>query len=273
MTEESALAPEAGPETAVTAPEQAQTEGQTTEGQAAEAEPKAEEQKSEAAKRRERDKAQRERLRQEAEDNRRKAEEAEARKRRIIEAGEQSRPPEEKDFPDYTEYVAAKAVWRAAQQQDQRAAREAEEQAQAARRAAEQAEAYDRQITAQAFQAQVEEAKTRYADFEAVVYAPHVPITDDMVAVIQSSDVGADLAYHLGKNPALAARIAKMRPIEAARELGRIEATLTRPQARTQTQAPDPINPVRGKAAGAKDPTKMTQDEWNAFRDAGGTFS
>lgn len=276
MTEEGVPAPEAGPGTDVAAPDEAQTEGQTEEGQAAEAEApegeKAEEQKSEAAKRRERDKALKERLRQDAEDNRRKAEEAEARRRRIIEAGQQSKPPEEKEFPDYTEFVAAKAVWAASQQQDSRAAREAQEQAEAARKAAEQAEGYERQLMARQFQAQVEEAKARYADFEAVAFNSTVPVTDAMVEIIQSSDMGADIAYHLGKNPALAAKIATMKPIEAAREMGRLEAALSSPKARTATQAPEPINPVRGKAAGTKDPSKMSFEEFAAWREAGGTF-
>lgn len=275
MTEEGAPAHEAGPETAVAAPDEAQTEGQTAEGvegQAAEAqkpEGEAEEQKSEAAKRRERERAFKERLRQEAEDNRRKADEAESRRKRIIEAGEQSKPPEENDFPDYAEYVAARAVWAASQQHDKRAAREAEEQAETARKAAQQAEAQERQLLTQQFQAQVAEAKARYADFEAVAFNQSVPISPEMGSLIMSSDLGADLAYHLGKNPALAARIAQMKPIEAAREMGRLEAGLSAPKARTATQAPEPITPVRGQASASKDPAKMSMAEFIEARRSG----
>jgi len=270
MTEERAPALEAGPEADV------ETEGQTpeTEGQAAEApeQPEAEEQKSEAAKRRERDKALKERLRQEAEDNRRKAEEAEARLKRLHDAGKQERQPEEKDFADFSDYQIAKAAWMLEQRQNSRQSREFQDEAEIARKAAEQAETYEKQLLARQFQEQVAEAKARYADFDAVAFNPTVPVTETMVEMIHSSEMGADLAYHLGKNPALAARIAQMKPIEAAREMGRIEAALSQPKARTQTQAPDPISPVRAAAAGTKDPSKMSFAEFTAWREAGGTF-
>ena len=59
-----------------------------------------------------------------------------------------------------------------------------------------------------------------------------------MTDLILTSDVGADVAYHLGQNRALAAQIAEMNPVEAARAIGRIEASIVAPKPRTETKAP-----------------------------------
>lgn len=46
-----------------------------------------------------------------------------------------------------------------------------------------------------------EEARSKYEDFEQVAYNPKLPITNVMAEAIQSSDIGPELAYHLGTNP------------------------------------------------------------------------
>lgn len=226
--------------------------------------------KRESAKeRRERDKAYKQRLREEAEQHKKSADEAEARRARILDAGKQITAPVEKDFDDYTEFVAAKAVWRHAQQATERDANEAFTEAEAARQRAEAIRQQEAQYTDNAWRDQIKDAQARYADFEAVAFDQSVPITDQMAEIIKSSDMGADLAYYLGKNKAIAADIAKMQPIEAARVMGRIEASISAPRPRTETKAPDPITPVRGKASASKDPAKMSMAEYKAARMAG----
>lgn len=226
--------------------------------------------KRESAKeRRERDKAYKQRLREEAETHKKSADEAEQRRARILDAGKQIAAPVEKDFDDYTEYVAAKAVWRHAQQAAERDANEAGTQAEAARKRADAVSQQERQYIDQAWGEQIKDAQSRYTDFEAVAFNKDVPITDQMAEIIKSSDMGADLAYYLGKNKAIAADIAELRPIEAARAMGRIEAQISAPRPRTETKAPDPISPVRGKAAASKDPSKMSYAEYKAARSAG----
>ena len=93
-----------------------------------------------------------------------------------------------------------------------------------------------------------------------------------MTDLILTSDVGADVAYHLGQNHALAAQIAAMNPVEAARAIGRIEAGIVQPKPRTETKAPDPISPVRGSAGAARDPEKMSYRDFVKFRENGGTL-
>ena len=113
------------------------------------------------------------------------------------------------------------------------------------------------------------EARAKYADYDAVARNPSLPITEAMVKVMASSEMGPDIAYHLGSNPAEAARIARMHPLEMARTLGMIEARVSLPKAQTQTSAPDPVSPVRPKAKASKDPAKMSMEEYRAARASG----
>lgn len=268
MSDESDLAVSAGPET-VSAPEvteapQGETQGQT-DGLAADAKPEGEEaEKSEAAKRRERDKAHKERLRQEAEAARTAAELADQRRLRIIEAGKSEKAPAESDFTDYAEYVAAKAVWTAEQRTTQRQAEAIAEEAENHRNKAEQYQRIQQDMIERQWAAQRAEAVVKYADFEAVAFT--APISDGVAGLIKQSDRGADVAYHLGQNRALAMEISQLPLIEAARVIGRLEATLSLPTARTTSQTPDPIAPVRGKASAQPDPSRMSMEEYKRWR-------
>lgn len=100
------------------------------------------------------------------------------------------------------------------------------------------------------FEERAEKASEKYPDFEAVARNPSLPITPHMAEFISLSESGPEIAYHLGKNPSVSARIAQMSPIGAARELARIETELNAPKPKA-SNAPDPINPVgnRGRAS------------------------
>jgi hypothetical protein len=91
-----------------------------------------------------------------------------------------------------------------------------------------------------------EAARDKYEDFEQVVYNPSLRITTVMAQTIQASDMGPDIAYHLGANPKEANRIAQLPPFLQAKEIGKIEAKLADnpPVVRKPTKAPDPIAPV-----------------------------
>lgn len=266
MEDTSALALGAGPEAFVTEPEGEATEGQI-EGQAAEGEKP--EEKSDSAKRREREKAYRARLQSEAEQARADAENAKATKRAILEAGKKEAPPKEADFPDPIEYAAAKAIWGAEQRYREREANRADESAQSAEARVQEITEREQAVIAEAWTAQVADAKLRYADFDAVALSKDVPITAVMGQIIATSDVGADVAYFLGQNRARAAQIAAMNPVEAARAIGRIEASVQAPKPRTETNAPAPISPVRGSAGASLNPDKLSMEDYIAGRRAG----
>lgn len=117
----------------------------------------------------------------------------------------------------------------------------------------------------ESFIEKAEKASERYADFQSVVSNPQLRINDEMAEFISESDLGADVAYFLGKNPTKAAEIAQLSPMKAARELTRIESELAaRPKA-TPSKAPEPISPVgvRGKASSSSLPSDSDDiDTW-----------
>jgi hypothetical protein len=265
MTEESVAAIEAAPETVVTEAPKGEDTGQV-ETPPAEGQP---EEKSESAKRREREKAYRARLQSEAAEARAEAEQAKARRQAILDAGKKEAAPKESDFPDPIEFAAAKAIWGAEQRLTEREARNASEAAEAAEAKVKEIGQRESAIIASAWTAQVADAKGRYADFDQVALANDLPVTNAMGELIMTSDAGPDVLYHLGQNRALAAQIAAMNPVEAARAIGRIEATLSTPQPRTETKAPNPINPVRGSAGASLNPDKMSYEEYRQARMSG----
>jgi hypothetical protein len=88
---------------------------------------------------------------------------------------------------------------------------------------------------------------------------------------IVQSEVGAELVYALGKDPANANRIARLPAMTAAREIGRMEATLLDHQPvgnnRNVTRAPAPITPVNaGTSKIVKSPDDMTDAEYFEWR-------
>ncbi|MGH1414845.1 MAG: hypothetical protein ACRBB0_15260 [Pelagimonas sp.] len=210
-----------------------------------------------------------ERLRSEKEQISAKLAETEARLEEY--EGNLSSPrPVEANFQSFEEYQAALAGYEAVRQLDGRQKAQIERERAAQQSQAERIEQQTETEIAQGWQSQVEDAKTRYKDFEKVAFT--APISEEVGKVVAQMDQGADVAYHLGLNPAEATRISQLPPHSAAVELGKIEATLTAPQPRTTTQAPDPVSPVKAKATATKDPEKMTADEYDKWREAGGTF-
>lgn len=184
---------------------------------------------------------------------------------RITAAGSAVAEPKETDYEDYTEFQAARAFWRERQ-------RERTYEAEQAGTAVDEASAHVQKEVDALWAAQVSEARGRYEDFAQVAQADTFPVTPDAAEIIKRSDSGADILYYLGSNPAIAAQIAALSPIDAAVQLGRIEATLQAPPPRRKSNAPEPIKPVRANAAPQKDPAKMSTDEYRAWRQAGGSY-
>jgi len=104
----------------------------------------------------------------------------------------------------------------------------------------------------EAYHDKEEEVRAKYDDFDQVAYNPKLPITDVMAETIRASEVGPELAYHLGSNPKEAERIAKLSPFMQAKEIGRIEANLVaQPPVKKTTSAPAPISPVTARVSGS----------------------
>jgi hypothetical protein len=127
---------------------------------------------------------------------------------------------------------------------------------------------------ASAYHEREEDARGKYDDFDQVAYNPQLRITDVMAQTIQSSEIGPELAYHLGTNPKEADRISKLAPLVQAREIGKLEAKLVSapPVVKKTSSAPAPFVPVtaRGPATPTYDTTdprsikSMSTSEWIA---------
>ena len=263
MTEEiEAVAPsEATPEVVQPEAEQeVKTEGQVETPPASEPE-----EKSEAQKRRERRRAQEQRQQEEYDAAQRIAKDAEAKLARI-KAAAQGVEPKEADFTDVGEYWAAKGAWNYARQAAQFQVTEVSAEAEQAKAAVEATRAAQVQARQAEFFKAEQEARQVYADYDAVTRNPALNLSNEVVAMIQDSDGDpAALAYYLCKNPELADRLSKLPPQLAARELGKIEATLT-VSAPKISKAPAPINPVKPSGVASKDFSKMTVDEIRSWK-------
>lgn len=118
------------------------------------------------------------------------------------------------------------------------------------------------------WESSVEKAEAKYDDFSEVVgeLQPNTPLT----AAIMSAENSADVAYYLGKNPALAQKLVQMPAIAQIREIGKLEAKLLSEPAKPKTpsKAPAPITPVQANAAPTSNQPSESDDmkTWMAKR-------
>lgn len=111
-----------------------------------------------------------------------------------------------------------------------------------------------------------EKALAELPDFVEVAESPNLQITQAMAGAIMASTEGPKLAYHLGKNPTEAARIATLPPAMQLVEMGMLAATL-KAQARPVSNAPEPHRPIGARAsAEPKSPHEESMEEYAARR-------
>lgn len=248
-----------------------QVEGQPAEGSDTLDQGAATEEKTKSAQRRERREAAQRREQEQAEAAKRELAQIERRLAQVREQASYLAEPKEVDYPDPLEFVAARAAWNA----QQMAARAQERQITAEADEFQKAQALSQQASLAArsreFNDTIDEARATYADFDQALAVAQDSrfVSFELSQMILESDRPHDLAYWMGKNPEKAKALSSMNPVYAAREIGRIEASLSRPQPKTQTQAPAPINPVRAAATATSDPDKMSYDEFKAARLSG----
>lgn len=171
--------------------------------------------------------------------------------------------PARDDFATDADYFEALADWKAEQKVSEfRKQQQAE--------ALNKAEQNQTATRFELYQERVAASLEAIPDYAEVVGASDVPAAPHVLESILDSDSGPQLAYHLAKNPELAEQLNVMTPVQAAREIGRLEARLAQPKAETTppkrtTNAPAPITPVRGSNGKfTKSPDQMTDAEWYA---------
>jgi len=181
--------------------------------------------------------------------------------------------PNRADFPDDNEWDAAMLDY--SEQRAQFIARkEIRATIEREREESEKREiARAQEETRQRHQARVDAALEKYPDFHEVAETPDVRISMPMVHAILHSDMGPDLQYFLGKNPAEVERIMKLPPPSQLLEMGKIEAKLATPAPapvpkKEVSSASPPIRPIRPteSAPARKDPGEMSMDEYKAWR-------
>jgi hypothetical protein len=269
MTDEATAAAPAADESIVPAAE-VQQSAETPET-AENLEAQAEEEKTRTQRRREQREAQFKRLEEAKAEAEARAQAAERRIARIEAAAKAQAEPTEADFPDPFEFAAAKGAWRMSRADAERRSAEERTEVDEARQQAEAADAERRRIRQAEFAAEAQSARQRYTDYDAAlaVASQTTVVSPALSELVLESDMAADLAYHLGKNPEVARRLSTMPPTLAAMELGRLEAALTAPQPKLTSTAPAPITPVRPSAPAVRDPSRMSAAEYAAARKAG----
>lgn len=171
--------------------------------------------------------------------------------------------PQQEDFPTYEAWIRADARFVAEQAADQRLTAREQKQQQEAEQRAQQSRVQSAETN---WSQKAYEASAKYQDFqEKLATAP--PLTNaHAAAVMKASPVAGDLAYHLANNPATVTRLNGMHPIDAAMELGRIEARLSAPAGQPAARKPSAsipaLDPVgAGKTPGLKHADQMTSED------------
>lgn len=171
--------------------------------------------------------------------------------------------PKADDFDSHDEYVEALADWKTEQKLKEHDARQRETQAKT-----------EHQSQVETYQQGIQVLMEKHEDFEeALESVDDIRVSPAVQQLLLDSKNGPDLTYHLAKNREEFERINKLSPLAAARELGKFEAGLSKPEpkqeARKQTKAPDPIKPLSGSGKSQSEKTiyddGLSQAEFEAL--------
>ena len=86
--------------------------------------------------------------------------------------------------------------------------------------------------------------------------------TPELVTELYASEYGPEIAYYLAKNPAEIDRIAYLNPQQIAKEIGKLEYKFSEAFKKKTSEAPPPLNPIKGDDTVKKKPSDMTDSEW-----------
>jgi hypothetical protein len=136
---------------------------------------------------------------------------------------------------------------------------------------AEQRAADERRLRAEgAFQARFKELAVAIPDFaDSQITLKTFPPRDDIAEMIVKSDLGAEVAYVLGKSHEAIEELNSLPPVEAARWIGRLESFIlnnkqqpkTEPARRNVTRASAPLSTLKGGAAPSQDVHSLAKSD------------
>jgi hypothetical protein len=166
--------------------------------------------------------------------------------------------PTQDKFSTYDEYVEALTDWKASQAAEKVKRELAQTQAETANRQAQTA-------VTETWQQRQSEARKAIPDYDEVLgAAAEVYVAKHVEAALLDSARGPELAYHFAKNPQEVQRINGLSPIQAAMEIGRLEASLVKPQ--RISKAPEPVKPLASGKAGSANPVEMPMEDYMKWR-------
>ena len=163
-------------------------------------------------------------------------------------------PPDPAAFQDNPqEYWAKLARYEARQELKLERERQAEDQRQ------QQQQAQAQRLT-QATQSTVEAGRAEFSDFDSVINSGLAPfMTPLLQQALVMTNGGHKLAHHLGRNPAEAARIAQLEPMQMLIELGELRVKATAPVRQAIPQTLTDARDARGRFVPAQDgPTPLS---------------
>ena len=152
-------------------------------------------------------------------------------------------PPRPEDFKDdYVAFTHARQAYETDKRQVQRQVR----------RDFQQAITQERERIANLVsdhKERVEKFRAKVKDYDQVLAQATLPVAPHVERLLLNSKSSAQLTYMLGKNQRELARLNRLDPENAAREIGRLEGRLAlppKPPQQQQTQARKPITPLKG---------------------------
>lgn len=189
-------------------------------------------------------------------------------KQKLASINAESTKPKPEDFDDHDDYLKARDKWKADS--------EPKEDKKEKPLSSEEQDFLDaRDLVLESAE------ELGHKDWEKLIRNEDLRMTQPMILAMADTDIPGEIAYYLGKNPDEAAKIAELKPFRQASEIGKLEAKLVadaeasgkapepepepKPSKR-QSNAPDPIDPLKGKDASEKKPEDMSFKEYEQYR-------
>jgi hypothetical protein len=159
-------------------------------------------------------------------------------------------PPDEKDFPDFLAFERALTAY---ETEKRIVARELKKEA--AKSANVERERFVEVV--EAHNERLDELEALLPGVKAKLAASDAQVARHVGELVIGSDKSALLQVHLATKPDELAKLNRMSPVQAAREIGRLEARLALPKPRTETRAPAPVRAPRGGATPTSHESEM----------------
>ena len=127
----------------------------------------------------------------------------------------------------------------------------------------------------------MDKGKEKYEDFNDLVLNEDLIVSPELTEILLDTEVPEDIMYYLASNPDESERISGLDPLRVAKEVGKIEVKLAKaaekevkeevkPKSNSlkkQSNAPEPIAPVKTTGVTGKDPNKMSPKEYREWRE------